>query len=172
MPKTSKDFIEIFLAQRQFLKGIAYRYAPEKSYLDDILQQVFLEYLKKTKQWDDAFEVMPLLVAMTKNIALRHWREKMKKMPHVLRQIADAVQRKSMENLPSPYEDEIRIMNESITLLSEDHQAMIRMYYFEGVSVQDIAEKLEIKPRNVYSILTRIREALKSAISRKIKEHD
>lgn len=172
MPKTSKELIDIFLAQRPFLKGIAYRYAPEKSYLDDILQQVFLEFLKKTKDWDDSYEVVPLLVVMTKNISLRHWREKTRKKPHVLQKIADALQRTSIENQTSHYENEIRIMNASILSLPEDQQAMIRKYYFEGVSVQEIAKELKMKPRNVYSILARIREVLKSTITRKLKEDD
>lgn len=166
MRKHEKKILDIFLSQRSFLKGIAYRYAPGAEYLDDILQQVFLEFLRKWKSERPTGEIEPLLVAMTKNIALRHWREHVRKQPEALAILSTKLQERSADTEPNLYEDEIEKMRRCIELLPDKQQRIVRMHYFEDCSVQEISEQLEIKLSTLYHILFRVRQTLKSCLTK------
>jgi DNA-directed RNA polymerase specialized sigma24 family protein len=67
---------QIFLMHHDFVKGVALKHAPWPGLMEDITQQVFLEFLKKESQWDLEADVRPLLATMTRLVALRLWRER------------------------------------------------------------------------------------------------
>lgn len=167
MRKHDKKILDIFLTQRSFLKGVAYRYAPDAEFLDDILQQVFLEFLRKWKTDPPTGEIEPLLTAMTKNIALRHWRDHARKQPDALAILSEKLQSRSTELEDLPYEDEITKLRHCVELLPETQRRVVRMRYFEDCSVQEIAEQLNIKLSTLYHILFRVRQMLKSCMEKK-----
>src|SRR5919112_639611 len=65
---------QAFLAHHGYVKGLALRHAPLPGVADDIVQQVFVEFLSKTASWDLSTDIRPLLATMTRNISLRLWR--------------------------------------------------------------------------------------------------
>ena len=91
MSETDKAVIAIVEEQRLFVHSLAVRFAPWPGLADDITQQVFLEFINKADQWDLQRDVRPLLAAMTRNVALRAWREHTRTLPDQLRELAEHV---------------------------------------------------------------------------------
>lgn len=62
---------QVFLSHHDFVRGVALKYAPWPGLMDDIAQQVFLEFMAKESKWDLSTDARPLLATMTRHIALR-----------------------------------------------------------------------------------------------------
>jgi Sigma-70 region 2 len=69
MGKDTTEAARIFLSHHRFVKGVALRYAPWPDLMDDIVQQVFLEFMAKESKWDLSADARPLLATMTRHVA-------------------------------------------------------------------------------------------------------
>jgi len=109
---------QIFLAHHDFVKGVALKYAPWPGLMEDITQQVFLEFLRKESQWDLDKDVRPLLATMTRHIAMRLWRDRTREQPDVVQKLADHIRLLAEErDLPPRYEEEIGVLRECLNKL-------------------------------------------------------
>jgi DNA-directed RNA polymerase specialized sigma24 family protein len=91
MPNPDPTLDEIIEACGGFVRALALRLAPAPGLAEDIAQQVFLEFIAKSAEWDLKSDVRPLLAGMTRNVARRAWREKSHNMPEVVRELADHI---------------------------------------------------------------------------------
>src|SRR5229473_681927 len=82
---------EIIQAHRGFVRALALRLAPAPGLAEDIAQQVFLEFIAKADEWDLTRDVQPLLAGMTRNVARRQWRNRVREMPEQSRQLAEHI---------------------------------------------------------------------------------
>lgn len=172
MPRTKKTLFDTFLLHRPFLKGVAFRYAPERSCVDDVLQQVFLEFLKKSTAQELSNDVLPLLVSMTKNIALRQWREHTRKQPDALQAIAQVIQERAEQNGVVYFDEEAAVLEGCLAALPAQHREMIQRYYFDGLTIRELAESFGMKRSTACHTLFRIRENLKSMITDKLNKKE
>lgn len=161
---------QAFLSHHGFVKGLALRHAPLPGTADDILQQVFVEFVAKADQWDMDSDVRPLLAAMTRTIALRHWREKTRDMPEVVRQLAEHVRMLVEErSAPPRYEDEIALLRGCVEKLPDKSRTLIDLYYYDDISTPQIAERLGMKADTVCRAMGRLREKLRECIDRGLR---
>ena len=86
----------------RYVHGLALKLAPAPGLAEDIAQQVFLEFWKKKDTWDLTKDVRPLLAGMTRNVARRCWREKVRGMSPELREFAEHVRLLSEEDDEDP----------------------------------------------------------------------
>src|SRR5262245_27907616 len=91
MPEQQPRIAEIIEGHGHFVRSLALRLAPVPSLVEDIAQQVFLEFVAKGDQWDLNRDVKPLLATMTRNVALRCWRERTRAMSAEMRGLADHI---------------------------------------------------------------------------------
>ena len=161
---------QVFLAHHGFVKGLALRHAPLPAIADDILQQVFVEFVAKSDQWDLERDARPLLATMTRTIALRHWREKTRDMPDVVRKLAEHVRMLAEERAAPPrYADEIALLRGCVEKLPDKSRALIDLYYYDDVSTPQIADRLGMKSDTVCRAMGRLREKLRECIDRGLK---
>src|SRR5208283_3813965 len=97
---------QLVLAHHAFVKALAFKLAPWPGLVDDISQQVFLEFLAKQEKWDLEQDLRPLLATMTRLVAARYWRERKRAMPEVMRELADYVRGLAEEREAPAYTDE------------------------------------------------------------------
>ncbi|SPE52322.1 hypothetical protein SBV1_1500028 [Verrucomicrobia bacterium] len=64
---------QLVLAHHAFVKALAFKLAPWPGLVDDISQQVFLEFLAKQEKWNLDQDLRPLLATMTRLVAARWW---------------------------------------------------------------------------------------------------
>lgn len=162
---------QLFLAHHDFVKSVALKYAPWPGLMDDITQQVFLEFLRKESQWDLEKDVRPLLATMTRHIALRLWRDRTRELPEVVQKLADHIRQlaEERESLPR-YEEEISVLRTCLQKLPEKSRELIQLYYYNGIGTPEIAHQLAMKADTVCRALSRVRDKLRDCIQRSLRQ--
>lgn len=158
---------QLFLAHHDFVKGVALKHAPWPGLMEDIAQQVFLEFIHKESKWDLTRDLRPLLATMTRHVALRQWRERTKQQPEVVQKLADHIRMLAEEgDEPPKYEEEIGALRSCLQKLPEKSRELIQMYYYGDASTPEIAQRLEMKADTVCRALSRVRDKLRECIRR------
>src|SRR3990172_4352558 len=83
---------EVLEVNLDYAKILASRFAPFPDLADDIVHQAFLEFLQKKDQWDLSRDIRPLLASMLRNVARRHWAERMQRSSPEMRELAAHIQ--------------------------------------------------------------------------------
>lgn len=110
MNPTETHAAHVFLTHHDFVKGVALKYAPRPGLVEDISQQVFLEFMAKESRWDLSKDVRPLLASMTRHVAMRLWRERTRQQPEVVQKLADHIRLLAGEReAPPRYEEELGV---------------------------------------------------------------
>jgi RNA polymerase sigma factor (sigma-70 family) len=164
---------QLFLAHHDFVKGVALRYAPWPGLMEDITQQVFLEFMTKEAQWDLSRDARPLLATMTRHIALRLWRERTRQQPEVVQKLAEHIRQLAEErDSPPRYEEEMHLLRSCLQKLPPKSRELIELYYYEDVRTPQIAEQVQMKADTICRALSRVREKLRECIQSNLHSGD
>jgi RNA polymerase sigma-70 factor (ECF subfamily) len=162
---------QVFLSHHDFVKGVALKYAPWPGLMEDITQQVFLEFMKKESQWDLSKDARPLLATMTRHIAMRLWRERTRQQPDVVQKLADHIRLLAEEReAPPRYEDEIGVLRSCLQKLPEKSRELVELYYYNEIGTPQIAEQVNMKTDTVCRALSRVREKLRECIQQNLNK--
>lgn len=162
---------QIFLSHHDFVKGVALKYAPWPGLMEDIAQQVFLEFMAKEERWDLEKDLKPLLATMTRHVAMRLWRDRTRSRPEVVQKLADHIRQLAEESdLPPRYEEEIGVLRGCLQKLPDKSRELIQLYYYRDISTPEIAGQLEMKADTVCRALSRVREKLRECIQSHIQQ--
>ena len=158
---------QVFLAHHGWVKGLALRHAPLPGLAEDILQQTLVEFLAKADRWDLEGDVRPLLATMTRNVALRHWRERTRQLPEEMRRLADHVRMLAEERAEPPrYDEEIDALRNCLEKLPAKSRSLIDLYYYDGIPGAEIASRLDMRVDTLHRAICRLREKLRGCIGR------
>ena len=158
---------QVFLAHHDFVRGVALKYAPWPGLMEDIAQQVFLEFMVKESQWDLSTDARPLLATMTRHIAMRQWRERTRQQPEVVQKLADHIRLLAEEReAPPRYEEEISVLRACLQKLPEKSRELVELYYYNDIGTPQIADQIRMKADTVCRALSRVREKLRECIER------
>lgn len=160
---------QVFLAHHDFVKGVALKYAPWPGLVEDIAQQVFLEFMAKEARWDLSKDARPLLATMTRHIAMRQWRERTRHQPDFVQKLADHIRllAEEREKLPR-YEEEIGVLRSCLQKLPEKSRELVELYYYNEIGTPEIAEQIQMKADTVCRALSRVREKLRECIEQSL----
>ncbi len=165
MPGAAAD---LFLCHLGLVKAVALKTAPWPDLVDDIVQQVFLEFIRKEARWDLDADLRPLLAAMTRKVALRQWRqmthqqsEMRLRLSEHIRSLADTFMDAEGAEQRAEKVGQLRQCMEN---LPERSRQMIEAYYFSGHSPEVIGAQNDMKPDTVRRNLSRIRVALRDCL--------
>lgn len=162
---------QVFLTHHDFVKGVALKYAPWPGLMDDITQQVFLEFMAKETRWDLSKDARPLLATMTRHVAMRLWRERTREQPDVVQKLADHIRLLAEErDSPPRYEEEIGVLRTCLQKLPDKSRELIHLYYYNEVGTPEIAGQLDMKADTVCRALSRVREKLRECIQRSLTQ--
>lgn len=155
---------KIILEYHDFVRYEAFKAAPYPGVTEDIVQQVFVEFLEKADQWNVDSDLRPLLRKMTQFVAARLWREKSRRFSEIHRAIAEQVRLSLADEETMLYENELPALKHCMGRLPEKSRSLITMRYFNQLPIDEIAENMQMKSGNVYKSICRIRELLKECI--------
>ena len=136
--------------------GLALARTGNRADADDVFQEVFLAYHQSGKTFRDEEHRKAWLLRTTINQCRRvtssSWRQK-------------TVPLSEREDAPVQFrEPEENQVWEALQDLAEDYRLPIYLFYFQGLSTQEIAKVLAIRPGTVRMRLTRGREQLREAL--------
>lgn len=119
---------------------------------DDVLQEVFLRYLRLGKPADNEEYEKALLIRITINCSKTLLSANKRGRTEEL-----------CENIPCPEAPEHNAL-EAVMKLPEKYRTVIHLYYYCGYSAEETAEIIGCKPSTVRSRLFRAREKLKNEL--------
>ncbi len=171
MSQIDAQAAQIFLTHHDFVKGVALKYAPWPGLMEDIAQQVFLEFMAKEEKWDLSQDARPLLATITRHVAMRLWRERTRRQPEVVQKLADHIRQLAEERESPPrYEDEIRVLRSCLQKLPDKSRELVDLYYYNDIGTPQIAEQINMKADTVCRALSRVREKLRECIEQNMNQ--
>lgn len=165
MQQIENKAARLFLEHYRTVLDAAFRAAPLPGMAEDISQDVFTEFVTHANRWDLDRDVAPLLAAITRNVALRYWKERRKTMPAKLQEIAEVMRREAGCNETDDSADEpLYALNICLEKLSVQSRRAIDLYYRDRCDMREVGRKLNISPNAARISMFRIRNALRRCI--------
>lgn len=162
---------QVFLTHHDFVKGVALKYAPWPGLVEDVSQQVFLEFMNKESRWDLSKDARPLLATMTRHVAMRLWRDRTREQPDKVQKLAEHIRQLAEErDRPPRYQEEVSLLKSCLQKLPEKSRELVDLYYYNDIGTPEIAEQLEMKADTVCRALSRVRDKLRECIQRGLNE--
>lgn len=164
----------LFLAYQGLVARVAVRHAPSPSLVEDVVQQVFLEFVSKADSLDLETDVRSLLAAMSRNIARRYWREELRKHSDKQRELAEHVRQMISRDDPEKDDGEIetnlREMKNCLEKMPEKTKELVELHYFQQIPIKELGELLGLNSETVYRAIYRVRHKLKRCIEFALKK--
>lgn len=162
---------EIVQVHSGFVRALAVRLAPWPGLAEDIAQQVFLEFLVKADQWDLQRDVRPLLAGMTRNVALRTWRERTRSMPDQLADLAEHIRGLAeSQEVDWPAQEGLQALQDCVAKLPDKSRRLIELHYYLEVTSVEISRQMAVKADAVRRALFRLRDQLRRCIQDVLKD--
>lgn len=130
---------------------LAFARLKNKSDADDILQEVFLRYLKNGAVCDEEHEkalLIRITINCTKSMFKRLNRLKAEEL---------------FESIPAPENTSFKTL-EAVLNLPLKYRTAVHLHYYCGYSIEEIADMTDSKPSTVKSHLFRARKLLKTEL--------
>lgn len=134
---------------------LAYAQTKDRVHTDDVVQEVFLRFLKSDKNFEGDEHIKAWLLRVTlncsKNVFLSSWHKK-------------TVPLSERADEPTFDKTEISDVYNAVMELPGKYRAVIHLFYYEDMSVDDISKSLNINVSTVKSQLSRGRMLLKNKL--------
>lgn len=156
-------FEEKYYQYHDTIFRIACSYANKKSDVEDIVQDVFIQYFTKAPTFLDDNHEKYWLIRVTINIAKNYnklaWNRKVSLDEEMITLMKDEETK----------EEDLRII-QAINQLSNKYKEVIILYYYENYSSEEIAKVLGLTISNVNVRLKRGREKIKQRLEEEVDE--
>ena len=131
----------------------------------DLLQEVFLRLHRFASHIDSGRPLEPWLYRMTTNLSYT-WVKRHNRLLRPLEDVADWItgNRKDIPAVRSEMNESWRQIQQAISTLPLSHRGVVVLYYIDDLSIQEIAEILDIPVGTVKSRLHYSRQALRKSL--------
>lgn len=146
------EFTELLQTYSAMILRIAFSNVKNMEDAQDIAQEVFLSVLTKRPQFESTEHEKAWLIRVTINRCKNHVKSFWNRRTEGLSE--------ELSYLPK---EETGVV-EAVLALPKNYRNAIHLYYYEGYSINEIAELLHKKPATVGTWLARGRAALKTAL--------
>jgi len=151
------------------------RYVPFTHLVDEVVQQVYVEFLDGADRWDFDGNVKALLALMTQNIARAHWKSESRNFPEKLHEIAEHIRQiaedKSRDD-DDQYARDLQAMKTCLEKAPEKSGELISLRYLDGLSFKEIATLMNLNTDSVCKAVYRLKEKLRNCIKQTLREKE
>ena len=137
---------------------LAYSLVKSRADADDIHQEVFIKYISKGPCFENAEHEKAWLIKVTVNQCRNCWKTAWKRKIISLSEYEE--EGKELAVSRDMLEDNDRELIENVKSLSSKYRAVIHLFYYEQLSIEEIANILGQKESTVRTWLTRARKKL------------
>ena len=139
----------------QMVYRLAFSMMKNRYDADDIHQDVFVRFLKKQPQFDNEEHEKAWFIRVTVNCCTNYhktaWRRKTVSLSEYERQ--------EDSEMPGQQSDAVNLI-ETVKMLPEKYRAVIHLFYYEEMSVEEVAKVLHRRTSTVRTQLVRARRML------------
>jgi RNA polymerase sigma-70 factor (ECF subfamily) len=162
------DFSEVFNKYKKLVYAVAHKFFNDFNDIEDICQEVFLRVFKYLKMFNPEYKLSTWISAITKNLC----KDKIRKQKHLIESI-DIKDLDSciIRNDTTPenvlIDKELLLIIRSVIMeLPEKYRQPITLYYFEGLTYNELAETLNVPMTIVKNRIYRAKIILKKKLAR------
>ena len=152
-----ETLILIIERRRDNIYKIAFAYMKNRFDADDVYQTVFENFLKSRPIFDsDEYEkawFIRTTINVCKNVFASGWKKKV-----------TAMEDEEWNKIPDQERNETDELLEKVMALPPKYRIVIHLFYYEGYSVNEIANILSLSVGTITTQLSRARKKLKSEI--------
>jgi RNA polymerase sigma-70 factor, ECF subfamily len=141
------------------LRGFIYRRIPDRSVVDDLVQEVFLKVQSKVDTLKDQTRLQSWLYQVTRNAIIDHFRKQKPEeaLPETL-DLPEAEQSRVLEELAE-------CVRPMMDVLPEEYRLPLLLSELEGLSQKEVAERLGLSLSAAKSRVQRGRKRLKDVFT-------
>lgn len=172
-----ENLTRLFQSHYGLVVGAASRYAPSPDCIDDVVQQVYVEFVSKSLEGklEVKKDAGALLYQIAKHEAFDLWAERRKQettpIDLVVERLAGKDEKQSDDDWRQT-ESMLRGLKHCMEKLSVKHRSLIEQHYFEGVPMNEIARQHGQNENNVYRFFYRVRIQLRKCIEKLVTEQE
>lgn len=158
------------------------RYAPGSSLFYDVAQQVFLLFVEgvRQKNWDPDQNPDGLLYAIARNVSQNMWTKEQKNSPEALQKIGELFlrARNRLEGSDDThrenefYQERLTALRACMNKLNPKSLEFLDLHYCQGIKLDEIGRKYDIKSVTIRQIFSRLRAKLRDCIERSTRNSE
>lgn len=157
---------KVILRNSEMVYRLAYSLVRTRADADDIYQEVFLRYMQKEPIFESAEHEKAWFLRVTINCSKNFW-----KSPWLQRRVAmdmEDIDETGAKNTEWVYGEgeETSILIDIVKQLPRKYRVVIHLFYYEELSVEEIAKITKAKASTVRTRLTRARRQLKNLLNK------
>ena len=152
---------ELIYTYSDYLYRIAYSYVKDEQTAEEVVQDVFFKFYKKSTQFENQAHIKTYLTRMIINRSydyLRSWKHRKNNVFKVFHLSRPGVDQDFVE------QSESNTILQSVLGLPVKYREAIILYYYEDLSIKEIAEMLFTAESTIKSRLQRGRAELKTSL--------
>lgn len=155
---------EVIRRNSDMVYRLAYSLVKTRADADDIFQEVFLRYMQNAPAFQGAEHEKAWFLRVTMNCCKNFW-----KSPWTRRRVA--LEREEMEQggLSCELDDDSAALVDAVKQLSKKYRIVIHLFYYEELSIEEIAKLTNAKASTVRTRLTRARRQLRSLLKEELR---
>ena len=139
---------------------LAFSMMKNKYDADDIHQEVFIQYISHYPKLRNETHKKAWLIRVTINMCKNWWKSAWQRKMYQMLEGHDAA---TQDESILQWEQRYPVM-EQVQKLPQKYRVIIHLFYYEEMSIKEIAEILKLKESNVRARLTRARQKLKNLL--------
>ena len=150
--RTDEEITRIYEKYVDTVYKVCFMLLKNVSETEDATQNVFIKFMKETKDFQRDEHIKAWLIVTARNECLnmlKYWFRSKRSDPEVLQEMSYTEDLEKGELLKSVFE------------LDEKYKIPIYLYYYEGYSTLEISEMLDIKHSTIRTYMVKGREKLK-----------
>ncbi len=155
---------EVIRRNSDMVYRLAYSLVKTRADADDIFQEVFLRYMQNEPVFQGEEHEKAWFLRVTMNCCKTFW-----KSPWMRRRVA--LEREEMEQcgLFCELDDDSAALVDAVKQLSKKYRIVIHLFYYEELSIEEIAKLTNAKASTVRTRLTRARRQLRSLLKEELR---
>jgi RNA polymerase sigma factor (sigma-70 family) len=132
--------------------------------VEDLVQATFVACVEGRDRFRHGASFRTWVLGIARKVLLKHWRKNDRRARAMAIESVSADTIAPSPSLGAALRQEVRVLLGALRRIPIDHQTAIELFYWEGLSVAEVAEVLEVPPGTIKSRLARARDALRDAI--------
>lgn len=163
---TENQFVEIIKTHQGILHKVCGMYRHDSDDRKDLFQEIVIQLWRALPNFRHESKISTWIYQISLNVAISDFRKESRRPIRV--ELSENLLNISDNIYDNSTEEQIKIMHHAIAQLSEIEKAIV-MLYFEEKDNEEIAEIVGITQNNVRVKMTRIREKLRTIVSKNDK---
>lgn len=164
-------FATLVRQYQNLVASVAYRMGVRSGYVEDVVSEVFMKIYTRLHQYDGQHALSSWIYRVTTNHVLDQMRSARRKRAVALEDVAEPADTRVNIARQTELTERDRIVRQALMELPEEYQRVLALKHYEDMSVDTIAEVLDLPEGTVKVRLMRGRQRLRKLLEARHPEY-